>query len=214
MIEIFDKTMDEKMNAYENVIEFITYENNFYYNLIFEIQKNEKCIYNDEIQNYYDIIKLNHNFFVRMNEKYKNNEIKYIIRFDDYFIVYLNDNIIHSYMIYDDIDENNNECFTTLFECDNIEKYDNFDEFLKLNDLHYIYDDVLNMYVNETKIFDCVCDNALLKINDIEFNIIVDDVEYEMLIEKNNCFYVVDVNFNDCEFINNYATKIKLTRIK
>ena len=74
--------------------------------------------------------------------------------------------------------------------------------------------DVLQMYVNETKIFDCVCDNALIKINDIEFNIIYDCDEFEMLIEKNNCFYIVDVNFCDCEFINNYATKIKLTRIK
>ena len=153
-----------------------------------------------------NIIEMFCNMYNEIKNVHKN--ILHIILYDDCFCVYENKN------------KKNDKNVAHLYSCDENDFYyikcaycDNYDEFLKINDLYYIYDDVLQMYVNETKIFDCVCDNALIKINDIEFNIIYDCDKYEMLIEKNNCFYVVDVNFCDCEFINNYATKIKLTRI-
>lgn len=98
MFNIIDKSINEKINVYENACEFLTNENEIYHNLIVETQKNENCFYNDNIKIYYDIMKLNCEFFVRMIETYKNNEIKYVFRFDDCFIVYLNNNVVHSYI--------------------------------------------------------------------------------------------------------------------
>lgn len=183
--------MMKKLN--NNVLQFDNIDEYFNYSLKTYVE-----LFENEID--VNIIKSFCNMCDEIKTTHEN--ILHIILFDDYFIVYENDNCTYLYTF----DEND------LIYVEN-EQFINYDEFLNEYKLHYIYDDVLKMYINETKIFDCVCDNALLKINDIEFNIIVDDIEYEMLIEKNNCFYVVDVNFNDCEFINNYATKIKLTRI-
>lgn len=181
------KKLNNDVLQFDNIDEYFNYSLKTYVEL-FENEFDVNII--KSFCNMYDEIKTTHE------------NILHIIEFDDCFIVYENDNFAYSYTFYEN----------DLIYIEN-EQYINFDEFLIEYKLCYIYDDVLKMYVNETKIFDCVCDNALIKINDIEFNIIYDCDEYEMLIEKNNCFYVVDVNFCDCEFINNYATKIKLTRI-
>ena len=138
MKKIVDKKMDETLNVYENVIEFLTIENDKYFETIYEMKNDKLFSYEWEIQCCYDILKLNHDFFKRLNETYKNNEIKYIIRLDDYFIVYLKNDVVHSYMIYDDVDENDNEFYTTLFECDEIETYKNFEQFLLKYDFEII----------------------------------------------------------------------------
>ena len=65
-----------------------------------------------------------------------------------------------------------------------------------------------------------LCDNALCIVNDVQFEILCDcsykmnDKIYEMIIKHNNNYYVVHDDFINCECVNDYAKKIKLTRIQ
>ena len=80
----------------------------------------------------------------RIKQSFKKNEIIHILLYDDCFVVYDNKNVAHEYVF------NENDI---LFDC--CEHFENFEHFLKYHFLYYI-DDVLQMHMNETKIFDCV----------------------------------------------------------
>lgn len=126
MIKIIDKTMNEKINVYENAIEFLMNENDDYFNLINEMKNDKLFSFEFELQYCYEMLQINHIFFKQLNEKYKNNEIKYIFRYDDNFIIYLKNDIVHLYLICDD--------YKILFDENNIEKYDNFESFINKYD--------------------------------------------------------------------------------
>lgn len=180
---------------FDNANEMFNYMMNVYVNL------NNVC----DVK----FVQLYINVYNRINDAHDENNILHIIMYDDYFDVYKKNNFVHSYSI-----DDYNVCYF-----DN-KKYNSYDDYLQLNDLQYAYDDVLCMNINETKIFNCKCDNALCIVNDVQFEILCDcaykmnDKIYEMIIKYDNNYYVVHDDFNECEIINDYATKIKLTRIQ
>lgn len=189
------KKFTNEFTQFDNANEFFNYMMNVYVNL------NNVCDI-EFVQLYIDAYKC-------INETHNDNDILHIIMYDDCFCVYEKNNVAYNYAFYD---------YDIIY--DDNEKYNSYNDYLQLNDLQYVDDDVLCMYINETKIFDCKCDNALCIVNDIQFDILYDcaykmnDKKYEMIIKHNNNYYVVHDDFNECECVNNYATKIKLTRIQ
>lgn len=167
---------------------------------------------NISLNNYFDIdfVKLQIDVYKCIHDNFDENKILHIIMYDDCFDVYCKNNNLYEYYIDDE--------YNIHFDC--VANYNSYNDYLQLNELQYIYDDVLCMNINETKIFNCKCDNALCIVNDIQFEILHDCVYkmnnkiYEMIIKHNDNYYVVHDDFNECECVNNYATKIKLTRIQ